>query len=88
MNERKSFGFVILYGFLSTSLEGYKGTPLTDEELIDIHDLLDELIDPVNYGDDVRQCPDVQVMVNPSQAFEIFCDFYDENQEVIEEIVK
>ena len=87
MENRNTFGFVILYGFTATSLEGQQGFPLTDEQLVEIHNLLEELIDPINYDNDVEQCPDVQIMVNPSQAFEIFCDFYDENEEVIKNCV-
>jgi hypothetical protein len=87
MKERKSFGFVILYGFTATSLEGQKGSQLTEEQLVKIHNLLEELIDPVNYDNDVQQCPDVQIMVNPSEAFDIFCEFYDENEQVIQSIL-
>ena len=88
MKNRNSFGFVILYGFTATSLEGQQGFPLTDEQLIKIHDLLEDLIDPIYYDNDVQQCPDVQIMVDPSQAFEIFCDFYDENEQLIQSILK
>jgi hypothetical protein len=88
MKNRNTYGFVILFGFTATSLEGQKDSPLTDEQLGKIHNLLEELIDPVHYDNDVKECPDVQIMVNPSEAFQIFCDFYDENQQLIESILE
>lgn len=85
MKNRKNFGFVILFGFTATSLEGQKKSPLTDEELEIIHSTIEELLHPMNYNDDILQCPDTQIMVNPERAFEIFCDFYDENETYIVE---
>lgn len=80
MNNRKNYGFIILYGFISTSLEAQQGFELTDNQLEMIHTTLDELVDLQFYNDEPLDCPDVRIMTYPQDAFEIFCEFYDENE--------
>lgn len=75
-----NYGQIILYGYLSTSIEGSKGTELPVSILSKIIDLVIELTDQEHYNNDPLQCPDVQIMTNPQKSFDIFCDFWDENQ--------
>jgi hypothetical protein len=75
-----NYGQIVLYGFLCTSIESQSGHELSMTTLSEIIDLILELTDLENYDNDPLQCPDVQIMTNPEKSFEIFCDFYDENE--------
>jgi hypothetical protein len=78
----KTYGQYILFGFLSTSLEGQLDKPLSQMQLHDIMNLVVELTSVDLYGSP-DECPDVRIMVEPQNAFNIFCDWYDENEEII-----
>jgi hypothetical protein len=75
-----NYGQIILYGYLCTSIEGSKGTDLSLSTLSKIIDLVLELTDEEHYNDEPTECPDVQIMTNPEKSFDIFCDFWEENQ--------
>jgi hypothetical protein len=75
-----NYGQIIIYGFLCTSLEGQAGQRLSKSILDEILDLTIELTHLSNYNNNPSECPDVQIMTNPQKSFDIFCDFYDENE--------
>lgn len=75
-----NYGQIILYGYLCTSIEGRKGSELSLSTLSQIIDLVLELTDLDNYDNDPLQCPDVQIMTKPQNSFDIFCEFWDENE--------
>jgi hypothetical protein len=77
-----NYGQIILYGYLCTSMESRLPAfqPLSQTTLSEIIDLIIELTDEDNYTYHT-ECPDVQIMMNPEKSFEIFCDFWDENEE-------
>lgn len=87
MNNRKNYGFNILYGFITLVLEAQQGFELTDNQLDLIHTTLDELVDLQNYNDEPLDCPDVRIMTHPQDAFEIFCEFYFENETYFQEVL-
>ncbi len=74
-------GQYVLYGFLLTSIIARRDAHnmLTRDESIELAQLVVDLTDLELYGD-TTDCPDVMVMVNPEDAFGIFCEWYDENQ--------
>jgi hypothetical protein len=74
-----NYGQIILYGYICTSLEGQRNTELPMSILMEIIDLVIELTDEDNY-EDISDCPDFQIMTNPQDSFNIFCDFWDENE--------
>lgn len=73
-----NYGQHILYSFLCISIEGRKGSDLTLEDHQEIISQVIELTDVEHY--DGEDTPDVQIMIQPEKAFEIFCDFWDENE--------
>ena len=75
-----NYGQIILYGYLCTSIEGSTGTDLPISTLSKIIDLVLELTNVEHYNGEPMECPDVQIMTNPEKSFEIFCDFWEENQ--------
>jgi hypothetical protein len=75
-----NYGQMILFGYICTSMEGRTGNELSLSTLNQIIDLVLELTDEEHYNDEPTECPDVQIMTNPQKSFEIFCDFWDENQ--------
>jgi len=75
-----NYGQIILYGYLCISIEGSTGTELSTSTLSKIIELVIELTDLEHYNDEPTECPDVQIMTNPEKSFDIFCDFWEENQ--------
>jgi hypothetical protein len=75
-----NYGQIILYGYLCTSIEGRTGTDLSISTLSKIIDLVIELTYMEHYNNEATECPDIQIMTNPEKSFEIFCDFWEENQ--------
>jgi len=69
----------ILFGFLMTSLQGRSGRTYTIEETIEIAGLVKELTSIELYECDL-DCPDVQVMTKPEQAYQIFEEWFNENE--------
>lgn len=75
-----NYGQIVLYGYLCTSIESQAGYELSLSTLSEIVDLILDLTNLENYNNEPLNCPDVQIMTNPQKSFEIFCDFYDENE--------
>jgi hypothetical protein len=82
-----NYGQYILFGFLCTSLRGNRQSDLSISDLSAIVSLVVELTDSSLYDDDLTQCPDYMIMTNPSEAFDIFCNWYDENEGFLIEFV-
>jgi hypothetical protein len=74
-----NYGQIILYGYICTSLEGRLESELPLSTLSEIIEAVIELTD-VDLYENIEDCPDHQIMVNPSESFNIFCDFWDENE--------
>lgn len=74
-----NYGQHMLYSYLCISLSG-QGYELSLNQLSNLIDLIIELTDVNNY-DSVEKCPDYMIMVRPENSFNIFCDFWEENQE-------
>ena len=77
-----NYGQIIMYGYLTTSISAQKNCDLSFDELETIIDLIVETTDPEFYDDEL-ECPDVKIMMYPEQSFQIFCDWYDENENLI-----
>lgn len=70
----------ILFGFLMTSLYARSGRDsYTIEETLEIAGLVKELT-ALELYDNVFETPDVLLMSVPEQAYEIFDEWYDENE--------
>lgn len=76
----------ILFGYLLTSIEGRINGDLSLDSTIQLAELVIELTDQDKYLSPLG-CPDVQIMVNPQNSFEIFCDWYDENETYFQEFL-
>lgn len=76
-----NYGQMILFGYICTSLSGRTNSELPLSTLTEIIDLIIELTDMEHYEGDPHQCPDVQIMTNPQKSYEIFCEFFDENED-------
>jgi hypothetical protein len=73
-----NYGQHILYSFLCISIHGRRGSALEMNEYSEIISQVIELTDAEHY--DGEDTPDVLIMIQPEKAFEIFCDFWDENE--------
>lgn len=73
-----------LFGFLMTSLQVRSGRTYTIEETIEISELVKELTS-TEYYDNVFDTPDVQAMNHPEIAYEIFQEWFDENETYFED---
>jgi hypothetical protein len=83
-------GQYVLYGFLLTSIQGQRDSSynnlLTVDDTIKLVKLVIELTGDEFYVDTI-DCPDVRIMIHPQDAFQIFCDWYDENETYFEEFL-
>lgn len=79
-----NYGQKILFDFMCLSISGRKQSDLTLFELEALQEVVEDLTHPGYYNDDDESCPDYLIMVNPRNAFEIFCEFWEENQNYIE----
>jgi len=75
-----NYGQMILFGYICTSLSGRTNSELPLSTLTEIIDLILEITNMDNYNSDPMECPDVQIMTNPQNSYEIFCEFFDENE--------
>lgn len=87
MELQLNYGQHILFGFTMTSLTARSHRDYTVDETIEIAELVNELTCLEYYNDDPQQCPDVRIMTHPQDAFQIFCDWYDENETYFEEFL-
>lgn len=78
-----NYGQIILYGYLTNSIYAQRGFDLTLEDISKIIDIIVETTNPEFYEDDVFECPDTEIMMYPQKSFQIFCDWYDENETLI-----
>jgi hypothetical protein len=76
----------ILFGFLMTSLQGRSGRTYTIQETIQIAGLVKELTS-IELYDNVCDTPDVQVMTKPEQTYQIFDEWFDENENYFEKFL-
>lgn len=76
-----NYGQHILFGYLCSTIEGQTKMSLGKETLNKILTGIMELTAMDKYDFNHEQCPDVMIMMNPEISYEIFCDWYDENQE-------
>jgi hypothetical protein len=76
----------IMFGFLCNSIIGQEMYDVTYNlslnQISNIIDLVVKLTDESLY-ENTEECPDYKIMVNPENAFNIFCDWYDENETYI-----
>jgi len=82
-----NYGQHILFGFISTSIHAQRGESLTVEELVDIAIIVEYLTDLELYNYIETDCPDIQIMMNPAEAFNIFCEWYEENKNYFEDFL-
>lgn len=75
-----------LFGFLMTSLQGRSGRTYTIDQTIEIAQLVKELTS-IEYYDIVFGTPDVRVMTVPHKAYQIFEEWFDENETYFEVFV-
>lgn len=80
-----NYGQHMLFSYLCISIEGRKGSELDKDDLNGIIKLIRELTKIEHYGT-IEDCPDYLIMVQPEKSYEIFCDFWDENQTYFEEL--
>lgn len=69
----------ILFGFLLTSLQGQANRNFNVEETIKVAELVVELTNVKLYIHS-DYCPDVMIMIDPENAYDIFYDWYEENE--------
>ncbi len=81
-----NYGQKILFDFMCISLSGRKNSELDLFELRELEELIVSSTNPKFYDNKIEECPDHMIMVNPSQSFEIFSEYWDENLELIETI--
>lgn len=80
-----NYGQHILYGYLCSSIHGQRKNELTMNELSEIESLVIELTSLELYDGKPLDTPDVQTMIRPQDSFDIFCEWYDENQTYFED---
>lgn len=89
MNERVllslNAGQHMLFSYLCISIQGIRGYSLDQEDLVEILNQVIELT-KLEYYEDITDCPDYQMMVNPDHSYEIFCDFWEENETYFSEL--
>ena len=73
-----NYGQHLLYSYLCISIHGRRNSDITLEESAEIISQVIELTHPDHY--DGEDTPDVKIMIQPEKSFEIFCDFWDENE--------
>jgi hypothetical protein len=76
---KMNYGQHMLFSYLCISISGRTKTVLTHEVLNELINQVIELTDQEHY-DSIEECPDHMIMVNPENSYEIFCDFWDENE--------
>jgi hypothetical protein len=76
-----NYGQHMLFSYLCISTSGRIDTQITKEQLDRIIESVLELTDEKHYDNKFEDCPDYLIMVNPQESYQIFCDWYDENEE-------
>ena len=83
-----NYGQHVLFGFLSASIHGQRGFELTLDELRELAVLVIDLTSVEYYEGENLDAPDVQIMIRPQDAFNIFSEWYDENEVYFEEYLE
>ena len=73
-----NYGQHLLYSYLCISIHGRRNKDITLEESTELIELVIDLTREELY--EGEHTPDVQIMIQPDKSFEIFCDFWDENE--------
>jgi hypothetical protein len=76
-----NYGQHMLFSYLCISTSGRIDAVLTTEQLESIIESVLELTDEKYYDYKIEDCPDYLIMTNPQESYNIFCDWYDENEE-------
>jgi hypothetical protein len=82
-----NYGQKILFDFMCISLEGRQNSELTNDQLVVLIEGIEEYTHLAYYNDEIEQCPDYLIMVAPQNAYQLFCDFFDENEEYFLSII-
>lgn len=83
-----NYGQHVLFGFLTTSLHGNREYELMLDELSELAALVIDLTSAEYYEGENLDAPDVQIMIRPQDAFDIFSEWYDENETYFEEYLE
>ena len=75
-----NYGQHMLFSYLCISIAGRTDTVLTSEVLQELINQVIELTHEEHYDYKIEDCPDFKIMTNPENSYDIFCDFWDENE--------